>query len=68
MPIVQITLLSGRTPERKAEIARGITRVLHETGGAAPESTSVIFTDIPATDWMIGGRMLSDMTEPSGKP
>jgi 4-oxalocrotonate tautomerase len=68
MPIVQITLLPGRSPEKKAEIAREITRVMHETGGAASESTSVIFAEIPATDWMIGGQMLSDMTKPSDKP
>ncbi|WP_374300975.1 4-oxalocrotonate tautomerase family protein [Paracoccus sp. (in: a-proteobacteria)] len=63
MPIVRIEMLPGRAPETKAAIARAITQVMQDIGGAGPESTSVIFTDIAPGDWMIGGRMLSDRNE-----
>lgn len=60
MPIVRIEFLPSRSAEKKAEIAREITRVMAEVGGAKPESTQVVFTEIAASDWMIGGQMLSD--------
>lgn len=63
MPIVRIEMLTGRTPEKKAEIAREITRVLQDIAGVGPEATSVIFTEVAPTDWMTGGRMLLDKDE-----
>jgi 4-oxalocrotonate tautomerase len=57
MPVVTIDWYEGRTPDQKREIAEGVTRLLAEVGGVAPESVWVRFADSPRADWAIGGEM-----------
>jgi phenylpyruvate tautomerase PptA (4-oxalocrotonate tautomerase family) len=43
-------------------VVEGITRVLMEEAGAKPESTHIVFVDIPHTDFASGGMLVSDKT------
>lgn len=56
MPIVRVELFPGRSADTKADIARQITRTLHELAGVAPETTSVIFQETAPQDWFVAGR------------
>lgn len=56
MPIVRIELFPGRDHATKMEIATGITRVLEETAGISPAATTVIFTEVSPSEWVVGGR------------
>ena len=56
MPIVRIELFPGRDHARKMEIAEGITSLLHEKAGISPSATTVIFSEIAPTDWVVGGK------------
>ncbi len=58
MPLVQISLFPGRSAEKKAEMAREITRVLETVGGIRPADTTVIFTEVSPADWSVGGEPL----------
>ena len=42
MPIVQIHLLEGRTPERKAELIAAVTEACCRTLGSRPEAVRII--------------------------
>ena len=57
MPIVTIEWYEGRSPEQKAEIARGVTDLLVEVGKTQPEQVWVRFSDSPKGDWAIGGEL-----------
>jgi 4-oxalocrotonate tautomerase len=52
LPIVEISLFAGRTPEAKLRTARAISDALVEHAGATPESVQVIFRDVERSDWL----------------
>lgn len=56
MPIVRIELFPGRSHETKMEIATAITQALEEKAGIKPDATTVIFTEIPPSDWVVAGK------------
>jgi len=55
MPLVEITLWPGRTPEVKERIIREVTEALSRSSGAPPEAVEIIIRDVPKTDWGRGG-------------
>lgn len=60
MPIVQITLIQGRTDEQKSKAAAAITKALHEHLNATPDHTYVVFQDVAPSNWAISGALLSE--------
>ena len=59
MPVVRVTLLEDRTPEQKAAAARDITEALAKHCKASADHIYVIFEDVAADDWMIGGESVT---------
>jgi 4-oxalocrotonate tautomerase len=51
MPLVEISLLPGRSEEQKLAIARAISDALVELGNATPESVDVIYREVERGDW-----------------
>jgi 4-oxalocrotonate tautomerase len=60
MPDVHISWLAGRTIDQKRKVVEGITKLLMEEAGAKPESTHIVFVDIPHTDFASGGMLVAD--------
>lgn len=60
MPVVQITLLRGRTTEQKRNIAKRVTEVLAEEGGANPAAVVITFVDVDRDSYSSGGVLISD--------
>jgi len=60
MPAVQITLLEGRTTEQKRKMAKRITDVLVEDGGANPTAVVVTFVEVPRDSYASGGVLICD--------
>lgn len=60
MPIVRVEMWSGRTQAQKAELARVITEAIVTIAHATPESTIVIFEDVPKSNWAVGGVLASE--------
>ncbi|MBK5571553.1 4-oxalocrotonate tautomerase family protein [Ensifer sp. SSB1] len=56
MPIVRIELFPGRSHATKMEIASAITHALEEKAGIQPSATTVIFSEIPPSDWVVAGK------------
>ena len=46
MPIVQVTMLTGRTAEQKRKLAQRITDAMVEEGGARREAIVVTFNEV----------------------
>lgn len=55
MPIVQVALYEGRTPEQKAALAKAVTKAISETAGIPDSATTIIFQDVAKHDWANGG-------------
>jgi 4-oxalocrotonate tautomerase len=60
MPMVQITMLAGRTVEQKRKIARRITEVFVEEAGARREGITIAFHEVSREDYAAGGRLMAD--------
>ena len=60
MPLIQINMLEGRTPEQKRDLAKAITEVTVQTLGGSAESVDIIFVDVKRQDWATGGVLWSE--------
>lgn len=59
MPLLQVHLLEGRSPELKAELVRELTEVIHRHLGSSPERISVLLSEYGTGHWNIAGEPLS---------
>lgn len=60
MPLVQITLLKGRTVEQKRKVAERITQVMVEEAKATKEAVVVTFVEVTREDYASAGVLLAD--------
>jgi 4-oxalocrotonate tautomerase len=63
MPLVQITLLAGRTTEQKRRIAERITDVMVEEAKTPRDGVVVTFVDVPTDSYARGGVLMKDRIE-----
>ncbi|NHM32844.1 2-hydroxymuconate tautomerase [Neobacillus terrae] len=55
MPIIQVQMLKGRSPELKKQLISEITDTISRTLGSPPEAVRVILTEVPEENWGVGG-------------
>ncbi len=55
MPLIQATIIAGRTLEQKNAFFEKVTAVAVETLGVKPEQVRVVINEVPAEHWAIGG-------------
>jgi 4-oxalocrotonate tautomerase len=60
MPMVQITLLEGRTADQKRKIAQRITDVLVEEAGTRREAIAIAFLEVSKESYASGGELIID--------
>ncbi len=60
MPLIQVTMLEGRTTDQKRKLARGLTDVMVEEGGAHREAVVVTFVEISRESYASGGVLVAD--------
>lgn len=56
MPFVNIRILEGHPQARKDEISRRVTEAISEVAELPKEAIWVVFEDVSAADWFVGGR------------
>jgi 4-oxalocrotonate tautomerase len=60
MPVIQVTLLKGRTIEQKRKLAQRLTDAIVEEAGAKRESVTVTFIEVSREDYASGGALMVD--------
>jgi 4-oxalocrotonate tautomerase len=60
MPLVQITMLSGRTTEQKRKLAQRITDVIVEEAGASRDAVIVAFHEVSKESYASAGVLIAD--------
>ncbi|HTI68032.1 MAG TPA: 4-oxalocrotonate tautomerase family protein [Caulobacteraceae bacterium] len=58
MPLIQVSMLEGRSDEQKAALIGALTDACVTAIGAAVETVTVVITDVPATHWGVMGRSI----------
>ncbi|WP_425843723.1 tautomerase family protein [Agrococcus sp. TSP3-2-1] len=51
MPLIDISIAAGRTPEQLRALIHGVHRVAEDTVGAAPENITVIVREVEHQHW-----------------
>ena len=60
MPLVQITMLQGRTVEQKRKLAQRITDAIVEEAKARREAIVVTFVEVSKESYASGGELMID--------
>jgi 4-oxalocrotonate tautomerase len=54
MPLIEVTLVAGRSAEQLRALITGLTRAAAEAVDAPVESVRVVIREVPATHWAAG--------------
>jgi 4-oxalocrotonate tautomerase len=60
MPLVNVTMARGRTPEQKHAMLHAIADAIHDSIGAPRDSIRVWVTEVENTDFLAGTEILAD--------
>jgi 4-oxalocrotonate tautomerase len=60
MPLVQVTMLQGRTADQKRKLAQRITDAMVEEAGARREAVVVSFVEVSTESYASGGVLIVD--------
>ncbi len=60
MPVVQVTMLTGRSADQKRKLAQRLTDVMVEEAGAHREAVIVTFHEVPKESYASGGLLIAD--------
>ena len=63
MPLVQVTMLQGRTADQKRKIAKRITDTMVEEAGAKREAIVVTFVELSKESYASGGELMIDKSK-----
>ncbi|MBX9944416.1 MAG: 4-oxalocrotonate tautomerase family protein [Reyranella sp.] len=61
MPFVTIRFIEGRSQEKKDEIAKRVNEVLSEVLQIPKNDTWIVFEDVGAKDWYVGGATVAEL-------
>ncbi|MGC8511573.1 MAG: 2-hydroxymuconate tautomerase [Acidimicrobiales bacterium] len=60
MPLVEVTLVEGRPPERLRALISALTKAVEGTIGAPRESIRVVLREVPPSHWAAGDVTISE--------
>ena len=59
MPIVQVSVWEGITPENKKKTVEGITKVFEDLG-VPKDAVHIVIYEAPKSNWATGGKLHSE--------
>lgn len=60
MPLIEIHLLEGRSPDEKRNLLASVTQAVHESIGAPLPSIRVWINELSRQDYMVAGELAAD--------
>ena len=54
MPLIEVTLVEGRSPEQLRALISGLTQAAVDALGAPKANVRVVLREVPATHWAAG--------------
>jgi 4-oxalocrotonate tautomerase len=60
MPLIQVTMLKGRSIDQKRKLAERITQVMVEEAKATKEAVTITFIEVTREDYASAGILLAD--------
>ena len=63
MPLIEVTLAEGRSPEKLRALISRLTEAVVETGVAPKQSVRVFVREVPPTPWAAADETLAERAE-----
>ena len=63
MPMIEVTLVEGRSPEQLRALISGLSRAACEAIDAPLETVRVVVREVPATHWAAGDVTIAERTD-----
>lgn len=63
MPVINVQMLAGRTPEQKSDLIRELAEATVRALGVPEQSIRVLLTEIDPAHWGVGTRSKADQGE-----
>lgn len=60
MPLIEVTLVEGRSPDQLRALISGLTTAACEAVDAPRESVRVVVREVPATHWAAGDETIAE--------
>jgi 4-oxalocrotonate tautomerase len=60
MPLIQVTMLEGRTADQKRKLAQRLTDTMVEEAGARREAVVVVLHEVSKESYASGGVLMAD--------
>ena len=60
MPIIQVSVWEGMTPENKKKTVEGITKIFEDMG-VPKEAVHIVIYEAPKSNWATGGKLHSEI-------
>ena len=60
MPLIEVTLTMGRSPEKLRALISKLTEAVVESGVAKKEAVRVILREVPKSHWAAGDETLAE--------
>lgn len=61
MPLIEVTLGKGRSPQQLAALGKALTKAAEETIGANPETVRVVLRECEPEHWFVGGESIAEL-------
>ena len=60
MPVIQVTMLKGRTVEQKRKLAERLTQAMVKEAKATKEAVTITFIEVGREDYASAGVLMAD--------
>lgn len=61
MPLLRVSMWSGRTKEQKAELAKALTDTMVQVAKVPPQAVTIQIEEMPKENWATGGTLHSEL-------
>jgi 4-oxalocrotonate tautomerase len=66
MPLVEVTMVEGRSPDQLRALISGVSRAVSEAVDAPLASVRVVVREVPATHWAAGDVTIAERRSEGG--
>jgi 4-oxalocrotonate tautomerase len=66
MPMINIQMLSGRTPAQKRALIAGVAEVAMQTLDVPADAIRIILAEVAPEHWAMGGRSMAELRSRPG--
>lgn len=68
MPLIEVTLVEGRSPEQLRALISGLTQAACDAVDAPKANVRVVVREVPATHWAAGDVTIAERRNEGGTP